>query len=728
MPLRATDNPLVLPLLGLLLEHPRHQYALLTGLRDRYGRRVRTATVYTLVGSLQETGWIEPAEEGSAGESPRPVAFRVTPAGKAEFQRRVAADLTDDDPANATKFLMALAYIGILDRATAVATLTTRIEALQERAAEWERSVETSGIAPIFMIEADFVASQIRHDIAWLEQFSSQVGVDLQVELTITASKADGFDDHTIRTVTENARTIPTVPLRLREEERAAPELLSVRGEIIMTLSAFEALNQSLVEQGDEPFANPRNATSGALRQLDPAITARRPLECQAYDVLAARGASFRTDMEGVEALREWGLVTPSPIRLVRSVDEILDYHAEFLRKRDELDYEIDGVVVKLNDLAARERLGTTARHPRGALAFKFPPRKEVTRIERIAVQVGRTGVLTPVALLLPVEVGGVTVSRATLHNRDELERKDIREGDLVRIQRAGDVIPQVVEVITEKGGPRADPFRMPDECPSCGTPVEVKGPLTFCPDRFGCRAQLKGRLVHFASRHGLDIEGLGTETATMLIERGLVEELADVFDLTPEVLAPLPRFAETSAGNLARATRTRRATELARFLYGLGVPEVGTKVARDLAHHFRSLEALRRASREELEEVPGIGPKMSELIVEFLRDERNAAAIDAVAGRMEALTVPDVAAKQGPLEGKTFVFTGGLEELTRDRATKLVESAGARATSSVSGETDFVVAGEGAGSKLEKARELGVPVLTEQEFLELLGEAGVQA
>lgn len=527
--------------------------------------------------------------------------------------------------------------------------------------------------------------------------------------------------------VTPNVRTIASVPLRLREEDRPAPEFLSVRGEVLMPLPAFETLNRTLMEHGEEPFANPRNATSGAIRQLDSSVTARRPLDCRAYDVLVVRGASFDTDMEGVRALREWGLVTPSPMRIAHSVDEIFEYHAGFVQDRDNLEYEIDGVVIKLNDLAGRERLGTTSRHPRWAMAFKFEPRKEVTRIEQIAVQVGRTGVLTPVALLLPVEVGGVTVSRATLHNREELVRKDIREGDLVRVQRAGDVIPQVVEVIPEDGRDRSEPFPMPEACPNCGTPVEVKGPLTFCPNRFACTAQLKGRIAHFASRHGLDIEGLGDETSTLLVDQGLVTELADLFDLTAEDLVPLTGFAEKSATNLVGAIGARRTTELARFLYGLGIPEVGTKVARDLAEHFRTLEDLRGADREALEEVPGIGPTMSELIVDFFADVRNAAAIDAVAGKMEELAVPGTGDRGGPLEGRTFVFTGGLEALTRTRAAEMVASAGGRATSAVSGSTDYVVAGDGAGAKLEKARELGVTVLTEEEFLGLLWEVGVE-
>lgn len=527
--------------------------------------------------------------------------------------------------------------------------------------------------------------------------------------------------------VTENVRTIPSVPLRLREGGGTLPSFLSVRGEILMRLSAFEALNRSLLEHGEEPFANPRNATSGAIRQLDPSMTARRPLDLLAYDILEVRGAAFRTDLEGVEALRQWGLPVPERITVARSMEEILHYHAAYDADRDVLDYEIDGIVVKLNSLDERADLGSTSRHPRWALAFKFEPRKEVTRIERIAVQVGRTGVLTPVALLLPVEVGGVTVSRATLHNREELERKDVREGDRVRVQRAGDVIPQVVEVVPEEGRERNPPFTMPTECPNCHTPVELRGPFTLCPNRFGCTAQLKGRIVHFASRHGLDIEGLGEETAALLVDRELVRELADLFELTPEVLVPLPGFAERSATNLVEAIRSRRTTELQRFLFGLGIPEVGVAVASDLARHFRTLDAIREAHPEALQEVRGIGPIMSQQIVDFFADERNAAAIDAVAARMDLLSVEAPAEEGGSLEGRRFVFTGALESMSRSRAKKLVEGLGARTTGSVSGETDVLVAGDAAGSKLARAQELGVDIMDEGAFLALLREHGVE-
>ncbi len=560
-----------------------------------------------------------------------------------------------------------------------------------------------------------------------LEPKLDGVSIELVYEAGLLARAVTRGNGREGEDVTPNVRTIASVPLRLREEERPAPPLLAVRGEILMRLGAFEELNQRLVEGGQEPFANPRNATSGALRQLDPKVTAERPLECLAYDILLVEGATFRTDLEGIEALREWGLPTPERIELVREVEDILAYHAAFDRDRDHLDYEIDGVVIKLNDLDERVDLGATSRHPRWAMAFKFEPRKEVTRIERIAVQVGRTGVLTPVALLRPVEVGGVTVSRASLHNREELERRGIREGDLVRVQRAGDVIPQVVEVVEDPAaGARGEPFVMPDRCPGCDAEVEVRGPFTICPNRFGCPAQLKGRIVHFGSRSGLDIEGLGSETAALLVERGLVRELADLFDLEPGQLEELPGFAEISARNLTGAIRARRRTELRRFLFGLGIPEVGVAVARDLAHHFRSFEALRAADREALEAVKGIGPRMSEGIVDFLAEEQNARAIARVLERMEELSVPDEGPAGGPLEGQLFVFTGGLESMSRSAARKLVEALGARTAGSVSGSTDVVIAGEGAGSKLEKARSLGIEVLDEDAFVALLREHGV--
>jgi DNA ligase (NAD+) len=525
--------------------------------------------------------------------------------------------------------------------------------------------------------------------------------------------------------VTENVKTISSVPLRLREVERPIPPFLAIRGEVLMKLPAFEAMNEALMAEGSDPFANPRNAAAGALRQLDPRITATRPLDLLAFDILQVRGAEFEADHQVMGALREWGFRTPERVERISSVEEIQAYHERYLQDRDELDYEIDGIVIKVNDLAARDAMGVTSKHPRWALAFKFEPRKEVTRIERIAVSVGRTGVITPVALLLPVEVGGVTVSRATLHNREELERKDVREGDLVRVQRAGDVIPQVVERVEEEGREREPSFTMPGVCPSCGTPVTLQGPFTVCPNRFGCPAQLKRRVIHFGSRGALDIEGLGEETANLLVERGLIRELADLFDLEAEALSELPGFAELSARKLVEGIAARKSVELRRFLFGLGIPEVGEAVARDLARHLGSVEGVRSAEKEALEAIEGIGPKVSELIYTFFREEPNIRALEALRDR-GVDPIPPVEVLGTALEGMKFVFTGGMDVLTRPQAKKLVEGAGGRGVSSVSKETDFVVAGSDAGSKLAKAHELGVRVLSEGEFLELLAQAGV--
>ncbi len=521
--------------------------------------------------------------------------------------------------------------------------------------------------------------------------------------------------------VTENIRTIPSVPLRLRTDDRPAPELLALRGEVMMYISDFQDFNARLVESGADPYASPRNSAAGSVRQLDPGVTASRKLDLLVYDVLAVEGETLRSDADGVQAIREWGFKVPERIETVHSVEEILDYHAAFAADRDELDYEIDGVVIKLDDLTARAAMGETSHHPRWALAFKFEPRQEVTRVDKIDVSVGRTGVLTPVALLRPVVVGGVTVSRASLHNREELKRKDIREGDTVRIQRAGDVIPQVVEVL-EHEEERQAPFEMPPECPACGTPVYEDGPRTVCPNRFGCPAQLKGRIVHFGSRSALDIEGLGEETAALLVSKRLVTTLAELFDLRPEQLIDLEGFAEKSATALVEAIRSKKQPDLDRFLVALGIPEVGVTVARTLAQRFLTFEAVRRATADELAAVDGIGPKMSEAITSFLRDERNAGAIQAVLDRgVEPVgpePMPDLP------DAGSAVFTGTIP-IPRAAAEAAWRSVGGRVVSSVSKKTDFVVAGDNAGSKLEKAERLGVTVLDFDAFVAKVRELG---
>ena len=538
--------------------------------------------------------------------------------------------------------------------------------------------------------------------------------------------------------VTENARTIPSVPLRLHagRDPLPIPSLLAVRGEVLMYLSSFEELNRTRVEAGLEPYANPRNAAAGALRQLDSRITRTRPLEFFAFDILDVRWTAsgtgdgeasateeamgFDTDEQAVEALRGWGLRLPDRTRRVADIDEAIAYHGEFARDREDLDYEIDGVVLKLNALAPRAALGSTSHHPRWAFAFKFAPRQEVTRLERITVQVGRTGKLTPLALLRPVEVGGVTVSRASLHNREELERKDVRAGDLVRIQRAGDVIPQVVERVEEPGRARGEPFPMPEECPRCGAAVVEEGPFVVCSNRLGCPAQLERGIEHFVSRGGLDIEGLGSETVALLVGEGLVRQPADLFDLTPDDLLELEGFAETRSRKLAAAIQSAKKTELARFIYGLGIPEVGATVARVLAAEFpdQDLTSLRKATAERLEEVEGIGPIMSEKITGFFNDDARAASVDGILSKGFDL-IPPPERESGRRDGESVVFTGRLKSVTRSEAKKRVENRGDRVVSSVSSRTGYLVKGEKPGSKADKAEKLGVTVLDEEAFLE---------
>ena len=559
-----------------------------------------------------------------------------------------------------------------------------------------------------------------------VEEKFDGASIELVYENGMLARAVTRGDGREGEDTTENVKTIRSLPLRLQRERRNAPKLLAMRAEVMMKISAFEALNRKLLERGNEPFANPRNAAAGSLRQLDPRVTAERPLDVVVYEIMAVEGARFSTDSQALKSLEQWGLPTPGRIFTLSTVSEIIKQHAELAEARDRLPYEIDGIVIKLDDLGARARLGSTSHHPRWAIAYKFAPRGEVTRIEQIAIQVGRTGVLTPVALMRPVEVGGVTISRATLHNREEVQRKDVRPGDLVRIQRAGDVIPEVVERIAEAGQKRETPFMMPSKCPACGSTVVARGPYTVCPNHFACPAQLKGRIKHFASREGLDIEGLGEETVAALIDHALVRELAGLFRLKKHDLLQLERFAERSAEKLIDAIQRRQRVELGRFLYALGIPEVGAAVARDLAQNFLRLERFRQADRRELEAVSGIGPKMSEAIFEFLGEKRNQRAIDALLEAGLQIVETKKSPRQ-PLSGKTFVFTGSLQRFSRSEAERLVESLGASASSTVSSETDYVVVGSEPGKKLGQAKTKGIKRVTEKEFVELLREAGAE-
>jgi DNA ligase (NAD+) len=520
--------------------------------------------------------------------------------------------------------------------------------------------------------------------------------------------------------VTANVKTIRSVPLRLRG--CAAPRLLAVRGEVFMPIEAFRALSVHLEREGKPLFANPRNAAAGSLRQLDPRVSAQRPLDIFFYDVLALEGAEPpRTHWEELETMRDWGLRVSPFCRRADSWQEVLGYHREIAARRGELPYEIDGIVLKVDDIELRRQLGGTARHPRWAIAFKFEAREAESTIRDIVVSVGRTGVLTPVAVLEPVPIGGVTVTHATLHNRAEVARKDLRVSDRVRVVRAGDVIPEVVSRVPSARDGRGPSFAMPTRCPACGTRTLRQGPFDVCPNRIGCPAQRVAAIEHFASREALDIHGLGTETVTRLVNTGRVRTVADLFSLTEDDLAGLERFSQTSARNLVHAIEGAKHPELRRLLYGIGIPGVGTRTARDLAEHFPSLHAIEHASREQLSEVPGIGPVTARAIAAFFAMGSTRAVLDAC---LRAGLEPRLLGtrRAGPLAGKAVVFTGTLASATRHDAEETVRRMGGQPSSSLSHRTDLLVAGDRPGSKLDRARRLGVRVVGEDEFRSLTG------
>ncbi len=558
------------------------------------------------------------------------------------------------------------------------------------------------------------------------------LAVSLRYEQGVLVQGATRGDGETGEDVTQNIRTLRQIPLRLQGD--AVPAVLEVRGEVFMRRDDFEALNERQREKiaagarNEKTFVNPRNSAAGALRQLDPAIAASRPLSFYAYGYGEVQGWETMPETHSgiLDALMQFGLPVSGHRTVAAGAPELVEFHKRIAALRDSLPFDIDGVVYKVNDLALQQRLGFVSREPRWAVAHKYPAQEQLTTVQAIDVQVGRTGKLTPVAKLAPVFVGGVTVTNATLHNEEEARRKDVRVGDTVVVRRAGDVIPEVVSVVLDRRPEGTVPFSMPDACPVCGSAVgREEGEVdTRCTAGLFCSAQRKQAVLHFAQRRAMDIENLGEKLVDQLVEGGLIHSLPDLYELKLETLARLDRMAEKSAQNLLDGLEKSRHTTLARFIYGLGIRHVGETTAKDLARHFGRLDALLAADEQALLQVPDVGPVVASSIRHFLEEPHNREVIERL--RAHGVTWPesdgavDSMAPQ-PLAGKTFVLTGTLPNMGRDEAKELLEAAGAKVAGSVSKKTDYVVAGAEAGSKLEKAQALGVAVLDEAGMLELL-------
>jgi DNA ligase (NAD+) len=552
------------------------------------------------------------------------------------------------------------------------------------------------------------------------------VAIELVYENGLLATASTRGDGYTGEDVTSNIRTVKAIPLRLKAVGIFAnTPVIDVRGEVFMQREEFARLNTARDEEGLPPFANPRNASAGSIRQLDPRITAKRPLKFFAYGLGRVEAPLPEGQWDLLHGLHDLGLpVNLTNSRLCPGIEEVLEHHRHLEKIRHDLPYEIDGAVVKVNSLEDQTTLGVKTRSPRWAVAFKFEPVQATTKILRIDVGVGRTGTLTPVAIMEPVSVGGVTVSRATLHNQDEIDRKDVREGDTVVIQRAGDVIPEVVSVVTDRRPAGSKPYTIPDTCPVCGShAVRPEGQVAKRCVNVSCPARLKETIRHFAARDAMDIEGLGIKLVEQLVDRNLVKDAADLYYLDKHTLAGLERMAEKSAANLLDAIDRSRSVRVDRFLYALGIPLVGEHVARVLIEEFGDLDALAGASADDLREVHGIGPEVALSVANFFQETRNREMIRRLrdAGvKPSALEAPGPGAET-PLSGKTVVFTGAIS-MPRPDAKRIVEQLGGKVAGSVSRKTDYVVAGEDPGSKLDKAKALGVTVLTEAEFREMAG------
>ena len=535
--------------------------------------------------------------------------------------------------------------------------------------------------------------------------------------LTQAATRGDGT---TGEDITANIRTIRNIPLQLLMDN--PPTRLEVRGEVFMPHAGFERLNQQALEKGEKTFANPRNAAAGSLRQLDPKITSKRPLVLNAYGIGIAEGVDLpNTHYDRLQWLKSIGIPVNPEIRLCNGTDEVLDFYRDIQNKRSSLGYDIDGTVLKINDIALQEKLGFISKAPRWAIAYKFPAQEELTRLNDVEFQVGRTGAITPVAKLEPVFVAGVTVSNATLHNGDEIERLDIAIGDTVVIRRAGDVIPQIIGVLHDRRPADARPIVFPKTCPVCDSAiVRIEGEaVARCTGGLFCAAQRKEALKHFVSRKAMDIDGVGGKLIEQLVDRELIHTPADLFKLDLTTLTRLERMGTKSAENALASLEKAKNTTLARFIFALGIREVGEATALNLANHFKTLEALQNADLEALQQVPDVGEVVANRILAFWHEPHNVAVVnDLIAQGVHWETVETKEITENRFKGKTVVLTGTLTQMGRNEAKALLQDMGAKVSGSVSAKTDFVIAGDAAGSKLTKAQELGVTVLTEEEFL----------
>ena len=548
------------------------------------------------------------------------------------------------------------------------------------------------------------------------------LGVELVYEDSLFVNGSTRGDGITGENITQNLKTIKSIPLSLRSDLRPAPSLLEVRGEVFINKDDFKKLNIIREKDNLPAFANPRNAAAGSLRQLDSKITANRPLSIYCYEVSNVLGSSFNTHMEFLSALKDWGFPVNPELKLISSSEKMIRYHDNLESIRNNLAYDIDGSVFKVNQIKERTALGIRSRSPRWAIAGKFKAQQVTTKVTSIIASIGRTGAITPVAQLEPVNVGGVNVTNATLHNQDEVDRKDVRIGDTVILQRAGDVIPEIVKVIIEKRDKKSVQYLLPKECPSCNQTIyRPKGESVARCHNLSCAAQIKGRIIHFISKSALNIDGFGEKLVDQLVEKNIIQRVDDIFKLTFEKLEKLDRMAEKSANNILGAINDSKKTTFARFIYALGIRKVGYHLSKVLENAFKgNIDSFRESNIETLESIDEVGPIVAETIIKFWEDSSNVQMVESCLTLGVELS-PFSSFIDEKLQGKVFVFTGTLNKLNRNQAKELVELNGGNTSNSISRKVDFLIAGPGAGSKLQKAKELTIAILTEDQFLDMI-------